>query len=134
MIIPHIAIMSGLLLAGNNPNTLEGVVAHETLHEDVPITFYYIVSELLIHSRLVTPKWLERKRRNGKPNLFVAFLKHPIFNWFGISLAYPSRYKTQWLWQRGANKKHWITAVINNYLISKAEIPERYQIDEKELE
>lgn len=29
MIIPHISIVSGLLLAGNNPNTLEGVVAHE---------------------------------------------------------------------------------------------------------
>lgn len=29
MILPHIAIVSGLLLAGNNPNTLEGVLAHE---------------------------------------------------------------------------------------------------------
>ena len=29
MIIPHISIISGLLLAGNNPNTLEGVVALE---------------------------------------------------------------------------------------------------------
>ena len=29
MIIPHISIVSGLLLAGNNPNTLEGVVALE---------------------------------------------------------------------------------------------------------
>jgi hypothetical protein len=29
MIIPHLSIVSGLLLAGNNPNTFEGVVAHE---------------------------------------------------------------------------------------------------------
>ncbi len=29
MIIPHIAIVSGLLLAGNNPNILEGVLATE---------------------------------------------------------------------------------------------------------
>lgn len=29
MIIPHLSIVSGLLLAGNNPNTSEGVVAHE---------------------------------------------------------------------------------------------------------
>ena len=29
MIIPHISIVSGLLLAGNNPNTLEGVLALE---------------------------------------------------------------------------------------------------------
>jgi len=29
MIKPHISIVSSLLPAGNNPNTLEGVVAHE---------------------------------------------------------------------------------------------------------
>jgi hypothetical protein len=29
MIIPHISIVSGLLLASNNPNTLEGVIALE---------------------------------------------------------------------------------------------------------
>ena len=29
MIISHLSIVSGLLLAGNNPNTFEGVVAHE---------------------------------------------------------------------------------------------------------
>ena len=29
MTIPHISIISGLLLAGNNPNTLEGVVGHK---------------------------------------------------------------------------------------------------------
>jgi hypothetical protein len=28
MILSHIAIISGLLLAGNNPNTLEGLLAH----------------------------------------------------------------------------------------------------------
>ena len=32
MTIPHIAIISGLLLAGNNPNTLEGVVGRRTLN------------------------------------------------------------------------------------------------------
>ncbi|KAK1710212.1 hypothetical protein BDP67DRAFT_110137 [Colletotrichum lupini] len=34
MIIPHIAIISGLLLAGNNPNILEGVLATERDPED----------------------------------------------------------------------------------------------------
>ncbi|CZR51242.1 uncharacterized protein PAC_01117 [Phialocephala subalpina] len=29
MILPHIAVVSGLLLAGNNPNALEGVLAHD---------------------------------------------------------------------------------------------------------
>lgn len=34
MIVPHIAIISGLLLAGNNPNTLEGIVGRETANQD----------------------------------------------------------------------------------------------------
>ncbi|KAH8675456.1 hypothetical protein BX600DRAFT_534925 [Xylariales sp. PMI_506] len=34
MIIPHIAIVTGLLLAGNNPNILEGVIAPEAGHEE----------------------------------------------------------------------------------------------------
>jgi hypothetical protein len=34
MIIPHISIVSGLLLAGNNPNTLEGVVALEYVEKE----------------------------------------------------------------------------------------------------
>jgi hypothetical protein len=38
MIIPHIAIISGLLLAGNNPNILEGVFATEREEEDNEIT------------------------------------------------------------------------------------------------
>ena len=31
MTIPHIAVISGLLLAGNNPNTLEGITGRETI-------------------------------------------------------------------------------------------------------
>lgn len=39
MTIPHIAIISGLLLAGNNPNILEGVVATQRQEKEVDITF-----------------------------------------------------------------------------------------------
>lgn len=35
MTVPHIAIVSGLLLAGNNPNILEGVFATQRGHHDV---------------------------------------------------------------------------------------------------
>ncbi|CAK7202713.1 hypothetical protein SEUCBS139899_005440 [Sporothrix eucalyptigena] len=39
MTIPHIAIISGLLLAGNNPNILEGVLAVERKYRQDNITF-----------------------------------------------------------------------------------------------
>lgn len=39
MIIPHIAIISGLLLAGNNPNILEGIVATQRQEQDESIRF-----------------------------------------------------------------------------------------------
>ncbi|KAI1872646.1 hypothetical protein JX265_005526 [Neoarthrinium moseri] len=40
MIIPHISIISGLLLAGNNPNILEGVFATERGEEKDIINFF----------------------------------------------------------------------------------------------
>lgn len=39
MIIPHIAIISGLLLAGNNPNILEGVAATQQQEQEEEISF-----------------------------------------------------------------------------------------------
>lgn len=39
MIIPHIAIISGLLLAGNNPNILEGIVATQRQEQDEGMSF-----------------------------------------------------------------------------------------------
>ena len=62
MIIPHISIMSGLLLAGNNPNTLEGVVALEfgDVEEEESFErkhFGTMLFELAYESRY-RPQWL----------------------------------------------------------------------------
>jgi hypothetical protein len=61
MIIPHLSIVSGLLLAGNNPNTFEGVVAHEFGDVEDPQTFEELhfgtrVLELAYNSRY-KPAW-----------------------------------------------------------------------------
>lgn len=80
MIIPHISIISGLLLAGNNPNTLEGVMALE--FGDV-----------------------EEKESFEK--------KHWLNSIF--ELAYESRYRPKWLWERGRSKQDWIDRVITTY-------------------
>ncbi|CZR51374.1 uncharacterized protein PAC_01249 [Phialocephala subalpina] len=70
MIIPHISIVSGLLLAGNNPNTLEGVIALE--FDDVEAEEHFEkkhfgnkLFELAYDSRY-KPKWLWLRGRSKK--------------------------------------------------------------------
>jgi hypothetical protein len=71
MIIPHVAIISSLLLASNNPSTLEGIV--------------------------------------GRP-----IVEHPsVFKVF--ALAYPSRYKTEWMWFRGRSKYLWVKKALDSH-------------------
>jgi hypothetical protein len=72
MTIPHLSIVSGLLLAGNNPNTFEKVVAHEFGDVEDPESFedkhfcWAKFSELTYNSRY-QPQWLwlgARSKRN----------------------------------------------------------------------
>ena len=62
MIVPHIAIVSGLLLAGNNPNTLEGVVGQPTAQNQAPHRGLF---ELVYDSRY-TPNWVWQRGRSKK--------------------------------------------------------------------
>lgn len=62
MAIPHIAIISGLLLAGNNPNTLEGVVGRKTAEEG-PRQWH--IFELVYDSRY-RPAWIWDRGRSKR--------------------------------------------------------------------
>ena len=62
MTIPHIAIISGCLLAGNNPNTLEGVVGKKTSN---PPNLKYWIFELVYDSRY-EPAWIWHRGRNKR--------------------------------------------------------------------
>ena len=62
MTIPHIAIVSGLLLAGNNPNTLEGVVGRKSAAESKR---RWYVLELVYESRY-RPAWIWDRGRNKR--------------------------------------------------------------------
>ncbi|KAG0646816.1 hypothetical protein D0Z07_6488 [Hyphodiscus hymeniophilus] len=78
MIMPHVAIISSLLLASNNPNTFQGIV--------------------------------------GGP-----VVVHPaVFKIFG--LAYPSRYKTEWMWFRGRSKFLWIQKTLQYHNFENASL------------
>jgi hypothetical protein len=62
MCLPHIAIISGLLLAGNNPNALEGIVGEPTCEPQKP---YLGIFELVYDSRN-TPTWIWQRGRSKK--------------------------------------------------------------------
>jgi hypothetical protein len=86
MVVPHISIVSGLLLAGNNPNTLEAVIGRDA-------------SEI-------------------EDNVWICEALG-----LGFGLAYPSRYKTAWMWLRGRQKRHWVDRVLDSYSLTQGSIP-----------
>lgn len=85
MILPHIAVVSGLLLAGNNPNALEGVLAHdisnvESIYSEGelrnPLNPYF---ELAYESRY-RPQWLWFRGRSKRDWIQKASLRRKEFN------------------------------------------------------
>ena len=97
MVVPHIAVVSSLLLAGNNPNIWEGITSqsslptldkipdkeedsHETLEHSKGIQFiYYYITGLM------------------------SYLQIPVYG-----PTYDSRYQPAWMWDRGNAKALWV--------------------------
>ena len=68
MVIPHVSIVSGLLLAGNNPNTLEGVVALELgdVEEEPSFERKHFGTKIfqLVYDSRYKPQWLWLRGRS----------------------------------------------------------------------
>lgn len=87
MSIPHIAIVSGCLLAGNNPNTLEAMAPRS---DAAP-----------------------REPRNNWVNAHTNFLRGRVDRMFGST--YDAKYKPAWMWDRGRSKRSWLLRVCQEY-------------------
>ena len=81
-VLAHISIMCGCLLAGNNPNTLEGITPN---------------SQTNSLDRQPVPHRLFRALVKAKNYLF-----QPTYN---------ANYKPAWMWDRGRNKREWLLRV-----------------------
>jgi ABC-type multidrug transport system fused ATPase/permease subunit len=92
MIIVHVAIVSGCLLASNNPSTSSGIVGgdHEGLHRPLPRT----------DSNHATARPVAQASRRD-----LAWFSHTILGW---SDAYETEFQPVSLWSRGTNKMNWI--------------------------
>ncbi|KAH8879373.1 hypothetical protein GQ53DRAFT_849690 [Thozetella sp. PMI_491] len=111
MTIPHVAIVSGCLLAGNNPNTLEAIYSgvRDTFdalrgHHDNEKTFRstgavegdssdHLAGDVHSSGPRRIPPALERLWDN---------IYKPFYN---------SHYQPVWMWERGRSKRNWIQAV-----------------------
>jgi hypothetical protein len=109
MTIPHVAIVAGCLLAGNNPNTLEVIISGET-------SWQTAVSEPRVQNESTTTvvenvrNWLFRTLklaffvREGRRKHFWHYLNlyRPFYN---------SVYQPVWMWERGRSKRTWLRQV-----------------------
>ncbi len=86
MIIPHVAMVSGCLLAGNNPNTLEAIFSG--------VETWEVKSD----SKMVTVA-------QGVKDFFLR----------PYGPVYRSVYQPVWMWERGRNKRSWIRRIQSRY-------------------
>ncbi|KAI6091564.1 hypothetical protein F4821DRAFT_226394 [Hypoxylon rubiginosum] len=111
MTIPHLALVSCLLLAGNNPNIWQGAISESFLQYDDP---FFIQTQDLAHT--------DRDSGHGR---IRGITRKPTFNsiratkainpsgsgifdqFFGLAFK-ESKFKPAWMWNRGPNKAMWI--------------------------
>ena len=86
--IPHIAIVSGCLLAGNNPNTLAGIT--------------------------LPRRRLQRVSNGGH---FWSTLTEPLLDVTDrvVGLTYDANYKPAWMWNRGRSKREWLLRLCEEF-------------------
>lgn len=141
MTIPHVAIVAGCLLAGNNPNTLEAIVSgirdrdapepspgdevipqreeeHGLAPEEPAEPAGKDAEKMAIEpvAAAVTPPAEEGGGSNAKTNADTKSTEQPKESiWKTISKAYSpfysSDYQPVWMWERGRSKRNWIDAV-----------------------
>ncbi len=111
MTIGHVAVISGMLLAGNNPSCWEGIAAHpDHLSEVAQIkqsSSQLRTGSIANHIR----HWSEasiRRRRFQLPSGLKRIL---------YKSGFASKYKTAWMWNRGSRKAMWIARFAEEYRI-----------------
>lgn len=95
MNIVHVAAISGLLLASNNPSTAAAIVGRRR-------------ERLTYQERLGLAESLTELEDN---------IQARVEAWSRFPLAYKARYEPVWMWNRGKNKMRWLqrTSAWNNH-------------------
>lgn len=104
MIIPHVAIVSSLLLGGNNPSVWEASSSFEKLdgHSKGPRSATNEIGKAVTSDAPAKTSLL----RPSSLGYIFGFLYCPMYN---------SRYKPAWLWNRGLSKAKWVAELVKQH-------------------
>jgi len=107
MVIGHVAVVAGVLLANPNSSAWEGVAAEaeDGLVEVSGRQHRHRSSSIAAHVR----RWSEtsfQERRLILPSSFKIVLYRPDFS---------TRYKSVWMWNRGISKAMWVARYAEEY-------------------
>jgi hypothetical protein len=120
MIIPHIAVISNLLLAGKNPSTWEAVAASD----DPRSRFLSGASGAGIHGGLSSspaanlPTHKDSAGRTEGYGLRTERRTHAVIKAVRSAIfrpVYDSNYRPAWPWSSGSSKAMWIARVMTTY-------------------
>ncbi|KAI1376894.1 hypothetical protein F4677DRAFT_77561 [Hypoxylon crocopeplum] len=112
MIIPHIAIVSSLLLAGNNPNVWQGIVGSVVSDRQRLASMNSTLGSQTTRVQGIGNE-LEEVTSSSIQVQMQQMWRRTTSHIFGH--MYESRYQTAWLWDRGACKAAWISRYIQEY-------------------
>ena len=116
MTIPHVAIVSSFLLAGNNPNILEGIIGLPTIEREPPLKWHFLVltyqsryrpasiwnrgrnkriwAQKLSHHRTEAPEGLIKEVKMSKRDWFLIFIMASSLIVIPSTLAFLTSYYT----------------------------------------
>lgn len=123
MIIPHVAIVSSLLLAGNNPSIWQGAEQRMNF-EDYELGPIATGNGTASNAATVPTSPSSTTHDNRLQKLKATFekLRSPAFR--PLQRSYnPTHsgdlYHTAWIWNRGCNKAMWVAQLANEYTLTK---------------
>ena len=115
MVVPHVAIISRLLLAGDNPHICEGLSGLSRSEQLAPCDGSQVQGE-------TSRTWWKRivcffKAEPGDRQSSTASNVIGSSPWWRelFGLKYETRYKTAWMWDRGSCKARWMARYVEEY-------------------
>jgi len=112
MIVGHVAVVSAILLAGNNPSAFEALASEPiglAQPNVLPDKWKNRVSRRRSSVQAKVKTWVEssiQRRRFALP----AGLKQYLYR-----TSFASKFKSAWMWNRGLYKALWISQMVENH-------------------
>ena len=110
IIIPHVAIVSSLMLAGNNPSVWQGTASRYSHELGSSTQRTSDTTQSVLGEGAKTSITSSRHRKLSTSIPLLERFRNPY-----KSVYRNSRYKPAWMWNRGPNKAMWIAKYAEEY-------------------